>query len=200
MRIHLTDCRTIDSMKRRNRFERYIGSQNRDGEFKVNVYIDENRNQAESTEITTKLMTCKNCLDEINYNNYSDSNRSDRNQIWSEFNLNDYFDKFSTYFREVPIHTCATIPLDDYPEDWSEISRNLREERGYTCEECGLNLSRHMYYLHTHHIDHVLHNVNPQNLKALCIICHSNKPGHESMHVSDVVRSIITRLRLEQGI
>ena len=45
VRFHLTDCQTIDRMKSNNRFERYIGSQNRNGEFKVNVYIDENSNE-----------------------------------------------------------------------------------------------------------------------------------------------------------
>jgi hypothetical protein len=200
VRFHLTDCKTIDLMKRKNRFERYIGSQNRNGEFKVNVYIDENRKNTESIEITTRLMTCKNCLDKLNYNSYNDSIKYDKNQTWTEFNINDYFDEYNTYFQQEPLHTCATVPIDDYPENWLEISRNQREARGWTCEDCRINLSRHMNLLHTHHINHVKGDVNPYNLKVLCAVCHSQQPNHKHMSVAKDVNSLITRLRREQRI
>lgn len=200
VRFHLTDCQTIDRMKSNNRFERYIGSQNRNGEFKVNVYIDENRKRAESIEITTRLMSCKHCLDQLNYNNYSYSTRYDKNQTWTEFKLNDFFDEYDTFFQQEPLHTCATVPIDDYPENWLEISRKLRQEKGWDCEDCGVNLSRHMNLLHTHHINHVLGDVNPQNLKVLCVDCHSQQPNHDHMPVAEDVILLIRRLRREQGL
>ena len=41
VRFHLKDCRTIEMMREKNRFEtRYIGSNNTDGNFGVSVYSD----------------------------------------------------------------------------------------------------------------------------------------------------------------
>ena len=65
---------------------------------------------------------------------------------------------------------------------WQDYSWLYRHVRGWQCEECQLSLNLDRQYLHTHHISGTQHN-NPNDLKALCIACHSEQPGtnHEKL-------------------
>ena len=59
---------------------------------------------------------------------------------------------------------------------WQDYSWLYRHVRGWQCEECQLSLNLDRQYLHTHHISGTQHN-DPNDLKALCIACHSEQPG-----------------------
>ena len=61
----------------------------------------------------------------------------------------------------------------NYPDSWKEISWQYKEQQGWQCESCKLSLHQHKYYLHTHHI----YGTRYDNLKALCIGCHSEQWG-----------------------
>jgi hypothetical protein len=65
---------------------------------------------------------------------------------------------------------------------WQDYSWLYRHVRGWQCEECQLSLNLDRQYLHTHHISGTQHN-DPNDLKALCIACHSEQPGknHEKL-------------------
>ena len=65
---------------------------------------------------------------------------------------------------------------------WRDYSWLYRHVRGWQCEECQLSLNLDRQYLHTHHISGTQHN-DPNDLKALCIACHSEQPGtnHERL-------------------
>ena len=65
---------------------------------------------------------------------------------------------------------------------WQDYSYLYRHVRDWQCEECQLSLNSDRQYLHTHHIYGTQHN-NPNDLKALCIACHSEQPGtnHEKL-------------------
>lgn len=67
-----------------------------------------------------------------------------------------------------------------YSGDWSQISRNFKEMRNWTCEKCFLNLSAHKNYLHAHHRDEHKANNSIFNLQALCIRCHANKHPNDA--------------------
>ena len=67
--------------------------------------------------------------------------------------------------------------LFDYQSPWwQDYSWLYRHVRDWRCEECQLSLNSDRQYLHTHHISGTMHN-DPNDLKALCIACHSKQPG-----------------------
>ena len=67
-------------------------------------------------------------------------------------------------------------PFDYKADWWQHLSCLYREERAWQCEECNISLYKHKQYLHTHHIRGTQYN-EPEDLKVLCIGCHSEQPG-----------------------
>lgn len=74
-------------------------------------------------------------------------------------------------------------PEPDRPEEWRELSKALREERGCRCERCGQRF--HRIDLECHHIlpwsTHPRHRYDPENLLVLCHRCHevfTESEGH----------------------
>ena len=68
-----------------------------------------------------------------------------------------------------------------YTKDWNKISKKRKEQVGYKCEACGVNFSLKkdcQKFLHTHHIDADKSNNIRENLKVLCIECHSKEHNH----------------------
>jgi len=75
------------------------------------------------------------------------------------------------------------MPLNskEYPENWNEISSNIRFERAQNrCELCGAeNYKPHPVtgsnvILTVAHLNHDTTDNRPENLKALCQRCHFN--------------------------
>jgi len=173
-KFHLANCTTLQSMRSGGRFSRYVGSIRTDGIFEVNQFISgrkENQN--------VKLNVCKNCLGYLNYKNYLDN----KNSIFQEFQLKEFFKIYPTDFHRKPIHTNATAPLNEYSNDWQTISYQKRTQVNWCCEKCGTNLNDKNLrkYLHVHHKDGSKHNNRQRNLQALCINCHANEPFHSHM-------------------
>ena len=82
-----------------------------------------------------------------------------------------------------PIPQEIPQPFDYETPWWKEYSEWYRNEKGWTCEECKLDLNYDHYYLHTHHIHGTQYN-NPKHLKALCLGCHAEQltpPGHHRL-------------------
>ncbi|MYA98382.1 hypothetical protein F4X90_01700 [Candidatus Poribacteria bacterium] len=71
-------------------------------------------------------------------------------------------------FKQEPPKICYT---DFY---WELLAAWYRQEQGWTCEKCGIDLSKRRYFLHTHHVYGRSWN-DPEYLKALCIICHAEE-------------------------
>jgi len=74
---------------------------------------------------------------------------------------------------------------DGYVLDWKSISNRRRAEKDYTCEECKVRLRDQLKLLHVHHIDRDKLDNSPQNLRVLCVVCHSNCEGHE--HLAETI-------------
>lgn len=97
----------------------------------------------------------------------------------------------------------AELDRDGYVLDWKAISDRGRAEKDYTCEECRVRLHDQLKLLHVHHIDRDKLDNSPQNLRVLCVVCHSSCEGHE--HLSDTIspmeRALIElRRTLQQGL
>ena len=71
----------------------------------------------------------------------------------------------------------ATQEYFDYNAPWWKMySEWYRDQMDWTCEECQTLLRADTRYLHTHHVWGTERN-DPEDLKALCIACHSDKEG-----------------------
>jgi len=175
-RFHVSNCRTLPDMRARGRFERYVVSDRDDGFF----YI-----RHESRELNkTRLDVCQNCLDRLAWDNFSsESSRAVRQNIVAQFSLTRFFARYPrTLFSQLPKYSVDSAPVNDYPNNWEEISLELRRQLRFTCQNCGLQLEGlKTRFLHIHHLNGLKYDTSPNNLRCLCLYCHANQPGHSHM-------------------
>lgn len=195
-RYHVSDCQTLQRMRVQNRFERYVVTNNASGVFKV-VALDWRTQKRE--EIEADLKVCKDCLVSLDYQGYAKENQTGKKRIWSEFQIEIFLNQHSPSFSEVPRYNDNTEPQGGYQDDWAEISKKYRESNNWTCEECGVQLESHKGLLDTHHINGRTEDNNPNNLKALCKICHNKQPMHSNYRVSNGLYHLIVEKRRTQN-
>ncbi|MDD6910455.1 HNH endonuclease [Actinobacillus minor] len=186
-KYHLTDCRTLEQMRKSGRFERYHATNNRTGIFHISGSLI-------TQEAEVELSVCKNCLAALNYQNYT----LNRIRVFNEFNLEDFFNHYETFFRKIPNDKKLSKP--GYVDDWEEISKRYRESVKFTCEECHVNLEQYRYLLDVHHKNGVKQDNKEENLKAMCKLCHAQEAFHSHMIVKQEDEFLIKKLRWEQGI
>ena len=177
-KYHLTNCNTISKAFKNKRNSRYVISLRTDGKFKINLF---DNNAIVKEGLIESLNVCKNCLDQVNYKRYKTSIYDKRKNIYDNFSLIEYFDQFKVSdLSENLFKTSNNAPLNTYSKNFSKISKQIRENRGYMCENCYINLYKieNRKFAHVHHIDGDKSNNNPANLQVLCIECHAELPGH----------------------
>lgn len=195
-RFHVAECSTLEDMRQRGRFERYIATNNTSGVFRI---VGTDMSGHEELSFDVPLMVCINCLKRINYKNYRHASRA-RLEIWRPFSIADFFNNYSTSFKKLPATLGRGNSSSTYSADWPEISAQVRREANYCCEQCRVNLSAHPSTLHVHHVNGVKNDNRRENLRPLCADCHRKQPMHDHMFVSAKDMAIITKLRREQGI
>ena len=85
----------------------------------------------------------------------------------------------SVDFAKLFVNTKKTDRIQNdifgYTKDWPKISKAYRELKNYTCENCRVQILNgfDLQYLHVHHIDGNKENNSKQNLRCLCVKCHS---------------------------
>lgn len=189
-RFHVAYCQTLEKMHKKNKFQRYVTTNNMTNTFKVSsskyshVKIED--------EPKVKLIVCMNCLELLDYKE-SRSNRSVRAKNAAEFDLKEFFESYSTQFKQLPKRTSEDST--NYTADWAEISINLRRKSHYICNMCSVDLSSHKNLCHVHHINGVKSDNTPSNLQVLCADCH-NQIHDDHMHVSVEDIEIINSLRI----
>ena len=63
--------------------------------------------------------------------------------------------------------------MNDYPQDWDDISRRIKDAAGWKCERCKHDHDPQSgHILTTHHLDGNKANCEDWNLAALCQRCH----------------------------
>jgi len=169
-KYHIYKCTTISNMFNSGRKHRYKINSRDDGTFYY-TFTDYNGYVLKTVE-NQKLNICKNCLKKFLYKNYvSDSDVSN-------FNLKDFhkqnknFFDFDTSSMEKGEYARANV----YSRKWTEISNQIKTKRDYSCENCGWRPanSYEKRFIHTHHQNGDKTNNRDDNLKVLCIKCHSN--------------------------
>jgi hypothetical protein len=65
------------------------------------------------------------------------------------------------------------ITSGEYPPDWDDKAREIKEAAGWKCERCGIphNLAENRM-MTVHHLDGNKTNCEPYNLACLCRPCH----------------------------
>jgi hypothetical protein len=158
-KFHITNCEVIKQQKALGNF--------------ANRYFWHNSNLVDLTDTQTgdqfnqvSLELCARCRAQSSVVEYSDTEGF-----------------FSLLDQQEIEETSREIQLDMFgrPIDWDNISKEYRKEQNYTCENCGfggdmLESRKDREFIHTDHIvAWELTNMHRDNLKCLCILCHSQK-------------------------
>ena len=194
-KFHVAYCRTLEDMRGRGRYERYVATNDLNGEFYITGYDHDTRERIDGK---TRLKVCKNCLGKLDYQQYRRAALRTRDQIVAAFDLEVFFDAYKSFFPHMPRRRAGEFD-GQYTADWGEVARRYKETKNFICESCRLDLRNALHLLHVHHINGVKTNNSPANLKALCIQCHSQEPDHSHITVSAENAQRIAELRWEQG-
>lgn len=162
-KFHIFECNTLESMRNNNKGHRYKKASRNDGQFWVI------RGQNKSYEY----------LNICNYNCLEQHNSIYDRQTVSSFNVKPYLDAPIQHIQPYITNELdmTTIP-SSYSDDWSSISQERKDYCKWICQECFYNLSSLKKYLHTHHVNADITNNKHENLKVLCIECHSKEFQH----------------------
>lgn len=69
-------------------------------------------------------------------------------------------------------------PRGEYPENWEEIAKAVKDKNNWRCERCGRGHNpQNGYCLTVHHLDLDKSNCEEWNLAALCQRCHLRIQG-----------------------
>ena len=168
-KYHFTQCETLKDMFNRGRKKRYYLAQRMDETFNYSIIdgnkvIYKNENQ--------KLNVCQNCLNIL-------GGLTGENYNVGNFTPKKIFDARVSGLIDTDFDLACNAVPNIYANDWSEISAKAKEQVGWRCEECDLDLSNDTRYLHCHHIDSHRANNLIANLKVLCIFCHAHEHNHQ---------------------
>jgi len=192
-RFHISDCVTLGEMRSKGRFDRYVVTNSLNGIFKIS---GKDWKSGVEYEGETSLLVCKNCLKYLNYRGYQTKAKG---PIFNDFELADFFDTYSSYFKYMPSGIADSRNIG-YTDDWDEISKKVKTTFNYICQKCGLNLIKNKALLHTHHINGVKHDNSLSNLTPLCADCHRKQPDHQHLFIKYQDTKSINHLRHQQGL
>lgn len=142
-RFHVANCKTLEEMRANNRFDRYVVATREDGLFALNL-IPRNGPSGITQKIAERLPVCQNCLGKLRWDGFRhDMGRPARRNLVEQFSIARFFAVYGkTLINKSPGHNANTAPLNAYPPDFSALSDRIKAERGYTCDTCGMIVSR----------------------------------------------------------
>jgi hypothetical protein len=171
-RFHITDCRTIREFMASGSLQAQYRRANTE-----TVPVCDMDNDYEDVMVSD-LPLCMNCLSETDaYRNMTTS---------------DFVEILKAAEEASPAHD-TEVDFYGYTKDWEQISAAYRELHHYTCEECGIQITNPFdyYYMHTHHLNGNKADNRSDNLKCLCISCHSKVDANHRNNFSRGANRVI---------
>jgi len=174
-KYHIYKCGALKEMFQLGRKEDYKINTRDTGLFHYTFY---DYGHLLKTEENQKLNICKWCLSMFLNNSYASDNDVEN------FNLKRFYEKNESFFDfdTSKLEKGEEAKINVYSQRWREISTQFKTRKDYTCEECGWkpNDSYEKRFVHTHHQNRDKTNNTKENLKVLCIECHSNVDGYHT--------------------
>jgi len=172
-KYHLFHCQTKALKEFFNgKNEKYRISSRTDGKFHFKTTLD---NSVISQNNDLELEFCNYCL-KIYSSKFNLKNK--------RFNLKDFFETNYSEFNQNPVFKYDYDDIPNlYANNWKEISTKYKKQKDYTCELCKwkpLEL-KNQRFIHAHHINGLKYNNKQDNIKILCIYCHSKQDSHSHM-------------------
>lgn len=194
-KIHFYKCRKLQEMKQQGKFEQRYRKTNRDdNRYLIDVKRWTGKGAEKEKEVV--LYPCQYCLAAVSYQCFHPRMISDeKDKIVRKFDAKVAFalirQQFEIFRQEVENRklSSANIPAG-YPSSWEKISREYRRSKNYTCEHCGVRLSRAPGCLDVHHKDFDKQNILNSNLVCLCKCCHARQHKHYrlSLYCKDLIK------------
>lgn len=192
-KFHVADCRTLEQMREKGRFNRYVSTAETEGYFRVEPW--DHITKTRKNEIDANLAPCQNCLSFLNYDGFDNKLRAEKTELVNNFDITKFLKNYEPIFRCLPLYNADNFPEGNYTQDWARISEEHRERGNWTCISCNVDLSKHRQLLHVHHSDGNRGNNRPSNLKVLCCGCHKDEPFHQGMYISHSDQELLKALR-----
>jgi len=168
-KFHFYKCATLNGMQKAGRFERYVVTQRKTGYFLMDKKVGY---ELYEKDVEEKLDVCGHCL------NWFNRNYRKRHDV-KTFNIVEFFEHFTkSPITRTPSYSDINAPISGYSDNWDLISKQQKEQSGYVCQQCSIDLSNHKALIQTHHVNGVKSDNSVTNLKVLCIECHSEQPNH----------------------
>lgn len=193
-KFHVADCKTLQEMRAKGRFERYVVTNRLDGEFHIS---GKDWRTGQDNEGYARLWVCQNCLKLLNYKG---AQRGGVRDIAKFFDIEEFFSTYSSFFTHLPSRYAGDGAQEGYTQDWSQIAARYKADQDFRCQSCGVNLHAQKHLLHVHHRNGVKSDNRRSNFIALCAACHREQPDHGHMFVAHEDMRTINRLRQEQGV
>ena len=198
-KFHVMHCKTLTEMIEGERFNRYVFTASHQGLFKIEP-LELYSGRELSEEILVKLTPCRNCLMDLNYDNYKELSGREKNEMVNNFDLGKFLENYKPIFRCLPLFTPESFPDGNYTSDWAKISEEKRLEAGWTCSCCRVELEKNRGLLHVHHRDGNRGNNVNSNLEVICVLCHKKRPNHGRMYVKPNEIRRLNNLKTEQNL
>lgn len=174
-KYHIYKCSTLSKMFSAGRKHRYKLNSRDDGTFFFifNDYsgriLKEEKNQ--------KLNICKNCLQKFQGRYASDTDVNN-------FKLKKFHQQNKQFFNfdTSKLEKGENATPNYYISNWQNISTQIKTKHNYTCESCFWKAKDNYQkrFIHTHHQNGDKRNNQNENLKVLCIKCHSEVDSYHS--------------------
>lgn len=145
-----------------------------------------------------KLNICRNCILKIN-SLIGEENMFTKESFEAKYFFNAGFS--SSWMRRHKYSRKEGALAGLCPRDWEELMRKRKEQAGFLCEECNLDMSRPglKRFACIEHTDHLSKKVGYIRLRCLCLGCRAKAPNGEQVLESEEYKEFLRWQKRHSG-